>query len=91
MPAEQGCRSALLALAVLLALAGVQPVLAGEDATAVAPRQAPATETTPGAASGPAGNAAPPPASDGRPAPQPGFTPSEEIGADSVVSFPVDI
>lgn len=28
---------------------------------------------------------------DGRPAPRQDFTPSEEIGADSVVSFPVDI
>ncbi|MFV1972175.1 MAG: hypothetical protein ACC648_00530 [Thiohalobacterales bacterium] len=72
----QLCSLVLLA-AVFIPCAGADPV------TGQQPQAPPVTE--PAERKVPAGPAQQPPA------PAPTFTPSEQIGADSAVSFPVDI
>ncbi|MGD2113384.1 MAG: hypothetical protein PVI50_08360 [Gammaproteobacteria bacterium] len=91
MPIEHRLRHTRVALALLLAVAGAQPAFPADTEAVRQPQARPAAEAAPGAPTGPAGSSAPPRAGEPRPVPRPDFTPSEEIGADSVVSFPVDI
>lgn len=90
MRAERGARRLRPVLAVLFALAMLPCALAGEEG-AQAPRQTTTEPAPPATASGPRGHSGPERNAGAPQGPQPVFTPSEEIGADSVVSFPVDI
>jgi hypothetical protein len=90
MRVERGACRLRPVLAVLFALATLPCKLAGEEG-AQAPRQIMKEPTPPATASGPRGHSSPERDAGAPQGPQPVFTPSEEIGADSVVSFPVDI
>jgi len=67
----------MLLAAVFIPCAGADPVTGDQ------PQEAPVTE--------PAERKVPAETAGKPPAPAPTFTPSEQIGADSAVSFPVDI